>query len=759
MPDTPMQPESSHDVEASGGACCKHELTHQLHSLKPLASASSSSSVAGRRFHITGLDCVEEVVILRRALAELVGGEDKLQFNVVHGEMIVLVPAELVTDQTIVRRVADTGMQAKAIDAPLSLSTSSGPTMTWKTWVTAASGLMLLLALAFEIGISGTWNVLWGTDVELSLVARVILVTSVALGTSAVMSKVWYAFRSFRLDMNALMFLAIVGALILRQWTEAATVAFLYSLSLQIESWSVYRARRAIDRLLKKDVGNVRVIEPGKGEREVAAEDVAVGTSFVVRPGERIGLDGEVIEGAGEINESLVTGESFPVTKKRGDGVFAGTVNGHSPLTIRSTRLADDTQLSRIIRLVSQHQAEKGQIETWVERFAVWYTPTVILLALLTMLIRLVVAQETMALALYNGLALLVIACPCALVISTPVTVLAGLASAARHGILVKGGRALELPYRMKTLAFDKTGTLTEGKPEVTDILSFSGHTDHEVLTRFAAIAAQSEHPLSQAVAAYAKQRGITITSSTENYKSIPGEGALALWNGKTYRIGSAAYQASFHEISQDVQAQLNTLANAGKSVVLLSSETHICGAVGLQDRLRPEVPGIIAALRQRGIARIVLLSGDRPQVVSALAKEANINESKGAMSPEDKADAIKQLCQQSEVVGMVGDGVNDAPSLAAANLGIAMGAGTDVALETADVALINNDLNNIVWLVDHSRQMHSIIRQNILFAVGLKGLFATLAMVGTATLWGAIAADLGASLLVIFNGLRLLRR
>jgi Zn2+/Cd2+-exporting ATPase len=754
-----MQPESSPDAEASCSACLNHGHTQHLHSPKLPSPKSSSPSVAGRRFHVTGLDCVEEVVILRRALSGLVGGEDKLQFNVVHGEMIVLAPLELIPDQAIVRRVADTGMQAKAIDAPHALSANSGPTLNWKTWVTAASGLTLLMALAVEIGISGTWSVLWGSDVELSLIARFVLLASVALGTSAVMSKVWYAFRSFRLDMNALMFLAIVGALILRQWTEAATVAFLYSLSLQIESWSIYRARKAIDQLLKKDVGKVRVIETGKVEREVATEEVAVGTAFIVRPGERIGLDGEVIEGEGEINESLVTGESFPVAKKLGDGVFAGTVNGHSPLTIRSSRLADDTQLSRIIRLVSQHQAEKGEIETWVERFAVWYTPAVILLALLTMLIRFVVAQDTLDLAFYNGLALLVIACPCALVISTPVTVLAGLASAARHGILVKGGRALELPSRMTALAFDKTGTLTEGKPIVTDILSFSGHTEEEVLRRFTAITSQSEHPLSQAIAALANQRGLTLTGAPENYKSIPGEGALAHWNGRTYRIGSAAYQANFHEIEHNVQEQLISLANAGKSVVLLSSDSHICGAIGLQDRLRPEVPVIIAALRQRGIARIVLLSGDRPEVVASLAKEANIDESKGAMSPEDKAEAIKQLRQRTAVVGMVGDGVNDAPSLAAAHLGIAMGAGTDVALETADVALINNDLNNIVWLVDHSRQMQNIIRQNIFFAVGLKVLFATLAVVGTATLWGAIAADLGASLLVIFNGLRLLRR
>jgi Cd2+/Zn2+-exporting ATPase len=585
-----------------------------------------------------------------------------------------------------------------------------------------------------------------------------LLSLAIASSISTVVVKVWYSLRNLRLDMNSLMFIAILGAIILNQWLEAATVAFLFALSLQLETWSVYRARRAIDQLLKDDVATVRIVAEDGVERELNAESVEVGTHFIVRPGERLSLDGEVVSGRGEINEALVTGESFPVFKNLGDAVYAGTINGPATLTIQSTRRADDTQLSRIIRLVSEHQSQKGAYETWVERFSRWYTPSVLAIAVATIFLRWLVIGEAWSLALYNGLALLVIACPCALVISTPVSVVAALSAAARSGILVKGGRALEMIGKVKTIAFDKTGTLTYGSPEVVDIAAFGKHTLPEVLTRLAAVADRSEHPLAKAIVTFAKEKE-TAVPALENFKAVPGEGAFGQWNGKTYRIGSLEYHLNFHVITPNEEATLESWRRSGYSIVVLSSDEHLCGAIALRDRIRPDAAKVIQQLKWRGVDSIVLLSGDHPQAAAGIANELGITDYKGGMLPQAKVDHISGLRKSGILIAMVGDGINDAPALAAADLGIAMGAGTDVALETADIALIHNDLKSLTWLMDHSRRMLSIIRQNIALAIGIKIFFALLALLGTATLWGAIAADLGASMLVIFNGLRLLKK
>lgn len=750
-----------HHHEAIGHTCgdgCQHDATACGESVNPIDAGklAAPDSHSGRRFAVTGLDCVEEVRILKDVLGPLVGGAEHLAFNVVRGELTVMPTAQFISDEQLISKVAETGMQAKALVA--STQNKVPEKVTWKSMAVLSSGCLFLTAMMVEMGLSGRVDVLWSAELEVHLFTRILLLLAIVASASTVITKVWYSLRYLRLDMNSLMFIAIVGAIVLNQWLEAATVAFLFALSLQLEAWSVFRARRAIDQLLKDEVATVRIVDLSGQEREVAAERVVVGTRFIVRPGERLGLDGKVVSGRGEINEAMVTGESFPVFKNLGDTVYAGTINGPSTLTIESTRGADDTQLSRVIRLVSEHQAKKGVYETWVEQFARWYTPLVLIVAIVTVLARWLVAGEDVTAAIYNGLALLVIACPCALVISTPVSVVAALSAAARGGILVKGGRALEMMGKLKTIAFDKTGTLTYGSPTVVDLMAFGAHTRDEVLERFGAVASGSEHPLARSILAYAKAESTTIPS-VENFKAIPGEGAHGEWNGKTYRIGSLQYQLNFHILPKEAHETLERWRREGNSIVVLSSESHLCGAIALRDEVRSDAVAVIRELKNRGLSSVVLLSGDHPQATAAIASELGISEFQGGMLPQEKVDRVSKYRSEGALVAMVGDGVNDAPALAAADLGIAMGAGTDIALETADVALIHNDLKSLVWLIDHSRRMLSIIRQNISLAIAIKIFFALLALFGTATLWGAIAADLGASLLVIFNGLRLLRR
>jgi Cd2+/Zn2+-exporting ATPase len=724
--------------------------------LKQGALSDSIHATLGRRFSVTGLDCVEEVHVLKDALGPLVGGTEHLSFNVVRGELLLLPTANTISDQQIISRIAETGMKAVAIQA--SSKSRAEIESRWKIWAVTIAGLLFLAAMVAEILLSGRYDVLWAADVDAHVLTRFLLSLAIASSASTVVVKVWYSVRNLRLDMNSLMFIAILGAIALNQWMEAATVAFLFALSLQLETWSVFRARRAIDQLLKDDVATVHIVQADGIEREVNAESVEIGTQFIVRPGERLSLDGEIVSGRGEINEALVTGESFPVFKNLGDTVYAGTINGPATLTIESTRRADDTQLSRIIRLVSEHQAQKGTYETWVEQFSRWYTPSVLVIAVATVFLRWLVIGEAWPLAVYNGLALLVIACPCALVISTPVSVVAALSTAARSGILVKGGRALEMMGKVKTIAFDKTGTLTYGSPEVVDITAFGQHTPSEVLTRFAAVTSRSEHPLAKAIVNYAKEEKTSIPV-LENFEAVPGEGAYGQWNGKTYRIGSPEYHLNFHVISPNEETTLESWRKSGYSIVVLSSDEHLCGAIALRDQVRPDAAKVIQQLRSRGVDSIVLLSGDHPQAAAGIARELGITDYRGGMLPQGKVDYITGIRRSGNLTAMVGDGINDAPALAAADLGIAMGAGTDVALETADIALIHNDLKSLTWLMDHSRRMLSIIRQNIAVAIGIKIFFALLALLGTATLWGAITADLGASLLVIFNGLRLLRK
>ncbi|HSO18303.1 MAG TPA: heavy metal translocating P-type ATPase, partial [Desulfosarcina sp.] len=559
-------------------------------------------------------------------------------------------------------------------------------------------------------------------------------------------------------DMNFLMVTAVIGAFVIGEWFEAATVAFLFALSLLLEDWSVERARNAIGALLDLAPATARFRHPQHGDlQERPVEEVPLGAIVLVRPGERIALDGEVVSGQSSVNQAPITGESMPVAKSPGDQVYAGTINQDGTLEFRADRSADQTTLARIIHMVESAQTRRANSQQWVDRFSTRYTPIMLVLAVALALLSPLLAGLSWSEGVYRGLVLLVIACPCALVISTPVSIVSALTAAARHGVLIKGGLYLEAAGRLQVLALDKTGTLTTGQPEVQRLVALNGHSERELLERAAALEAGSEHPLARAILRRARETGIEVVPA-EQFTAFPGKGGEGSIGGRLFWIGS---HRMLHEKSQEtpaIHARAEELEDAGHTVVAIGNDSHVCGLISIADDLREDIPQILSEIREAGVRRIVMLTGDNAGTARAIAAETGIEEYHCELLPEDKVEAIGRLVRENQTVAMVGDGINDAPAMAAATFGIAMGAmGTDAALETADMALMSDDLSKLPWLIRHSRRTVRNIQQNIGFALGLKAVFIVLTLFGTATLWMAIAADTGATLLVVFNSLRLL--
>jgi Cd2+/Zn2+-exporting ATPase len=445
------------------------------------------------------------------------------------------------------------------------------------------------------------------------------------------------------------------------------------------------------------------------------------------------------------------------VTKEPGSAVFAGTINGNGVIDVRSTKRASDTTLAHVIRLVGESQGRRSPSEQWVNRFARIYTPTVFAVALLTAIIPPLLFHQPWETWFYQSLVLLVIGCPCALVISTPVSIVAGLAAAARNGVLVKGGLALETPARLKVIAMDKTGTLTEGKPSVAKVVAMNGHTEQELLERAGALESSSQHPLARAICEYVSARDLHPGPVTD-FTLIPGKGATARLDGRSFWLGSHRFLEERGQETPEVHALLGDLSASGHSVVVIGNETHVCGFIALADRLRPGVQGLLALTRGLGVPHIVMLTGDNEGTARTIARQAGIEEVRAELLPADKVSAIEVLVERYGSVAMIGDGVNDAPAMARSSIGIAMGAiGSDAAIEAADIALMSDNLHQLPWLIAHSRRTLAIIRQNIVLSLAVKFVFVALAFAGHASLWAAIAADMGVSLLVIFNALRLL--
>jgi Cd2+/Zn2+-exporting ATPase len=719
-----------------------------------------------RHYKIRGMDCAEEVAVLKREVGPLVGGEDRLSFDILKAKMTVAAPQG--AEGEILKAVERTGMRAQVWTEA---SERAEPEGFWqrrgRTLMTAASGLALLAGFAVHAGLAGGISRALGSEGlglaspanTVPLASRLLYTLAILAGSWYVLPKAWLALKRLRPDMNLLMMVAVVGAVGIGEWFEGATVAFLFALSLALESWSVGRARRAVAALMDLTPTIARVKRPDGGEEEVPAEGVEVGAHLVVKPGERIPLDGRVVSGGSEVNQAPITGESIPVPKAVGDEVFAGTINGDGALEIESTRRAGDTTLAHIIRMVGEAQSRRAPSEQWVERFARIYTPAVMALALIVLLVPPLAFGGAWGDWFYRALVLLVIACPCALVISTPVSIVAALAAAARHGVLVKGGLFMEVPARIRAVALDKTGTLTWGRPVVVDVLPLAGHDERELLERVGALEARSEHPLARAIVGYAKDHGIEIRPAAD-FQLLQGKGATGRFAGREYWLGSHRYLEERGQETPEIHERLEEMSRSGRTAVVVGTGDHVCGLIAVADEVRGEAKAAVQALRDAGIRRIVMLTGDNRGTAEAIGRETGVDEVRSELLPAEKVAAIDELVALHGQVAMIGDGVNDAPAMARATLSVAMGAaGSDAAIETADVALMSDDLSKLPWLIRHSRRTLRVIRQNIGFSLLVKTVFVVLTFAGHTSLWAAIAADMGASLLVIFNGLRLLGR
>lgn len=570
--------------------------------------------------------------------------------------------------------------------------------------------------------------------------------------------------RRFRLDMNVLMTVAVGGAWLIGEGAEAATVVFLFGFAELLESWSVGRARRAIRSLLALTPETARRKREGGEPEEVPATDVKPGEIILVRSGERLPLDGEVAAGQSTINQAPITGESVPVEKKPGDPVFAGTINGDGSLEVRVTKGVEDSTLARIIRLVEEAEEQKAPTQRFVDRFARLYTPAVFLLAVLVAVLPPLLSAASWSVWGYRALVLLVIACPCALVIATPVSIVSGLTALARRGVLVKGGAFLESVGKLRALAVDKTGTVTEGRPRVVEIIPWNGLTEAEVLQKAAAIDMHSTHPLAAAVTAAAQERGLSPTSA-ENYQARTGRGAEAILDGHPHFIGNHKMAHEAGVCTPELEFRLTEIETRGLSLAVLGHAPHgecrgqVLGILAIGDAMRAEAPEALQLLHAAGVEKIIMLSGDNQRTASAIAAQAGIDEARGDLMPEQKVEHVRRLVSEYGHVGMVGDGVNDAPALAAATVGIAMGAaGSDTAIETADMALMNDDLRRLADAIGTGHRTLRIIQFNVGFAITVKVVFLALAFTGFSSLWLAILADTGATLLVIANAVRLLR-
>jgi len=658
--------------------------------------------------------------------------------------------------------------------------------------LTLTSGLLILLA--FGLGAAGAF----------AGAVQLLFALAIATGGFFIARKgLAGAWINRELDINFLMTVAAVGAAAIGAWAEGALVVFLFRLGETLESYTLAKARNAIRSLMELAPAEATVLslildcEEHLGqplsdggvydggpclwcevdERVLPVAELVVSDVILVRPGERVPMDGRVVRGNSAVNQAPITGESVPVEKGPGDDAFAGSVNGEGALEIEVTRLAADNTLSRIIHMVEEAQAQQAPSQRWVDRFARYYTPTVVGLAIATavvppMLFGQPFLEPVTGTAagligaghgwLYRALALLIIACPCALVISTPVSIVSAISNAAGNGVLVKGGACLEAAGRLRVMAFDKTGTLTRGEPVVTDVIPLDERSEEEVLALAAAVESRSEHPLARAIVSRAEQRNIPFTPAA-GFQALAGRGARALLDGSPVHIGNRSLLA---EIGAPLPERLNThlerLEAEGKTVMFVAVADRPPSTVGLiavADTVRPDAREAVAALKRSGISRTVMLTGDNERTSEAIAAQVGVDEVQAGLLPAEKVDAVKKLQEEYGQVAMVGDGVNDAPALARATVGIAMGgAGTDQALETADIALMADDLRKLPFAIHLSRRTWGIVRQNVAFSLFVKVGFMALALAGLATLWMAVFADVGASLIVILNGMRLSR-
>ncbi len=688
---------------------------------------------------VSGVCCATEEGVLRKRLDGDLGA-DVYRFNLLTGELEVGADCAPARVEEAVRR-AGFGVRQK-----------QAPPKNERFLDRHRDSLVALVA-----GLLWAAGTLLGGE-EGSLAGRCVLGAAIALGGMKIFLKAAIALRNFVLDMNVLMTAAVLGAVAIGRWSEAAAVVVLYAVALMLEQYSTARSRRAVESRLALAPQRASVLRGGE-EVELDATGIMPGEMIVVRPGERIALDGVVQEGMSAVNEASITGEAAPVAKGPGSPVFGGGVNGRGLLHVRVTRRYEDTTLAQIVHLIEEAQHQRAPVQTFVDRFARIYTPAVFLFAIGVAMIPPFVLGLSWEEWLYRSLVLLVIACPCALVISTPVTLVSAMTNAARRGILVKGGKSLQELSRIRAMAFDKTGTLTEGRPQVTDVVVLNSMDRKDLLRIVAALEYRSEHHLASAVLEEAERSGVEYTLlRPEEFEALPGLGLRSRIDGTTWYLGNERLGEEHGFLTPRVRELVERFRQEGKTTMILGRDHEALSVLAVRDTARRHSREAILRLKAEGIGHTRLLSGDHEAPARLLAGELGMDSAEGRLLPEEKLRSLQAMQHEHGPVAMVGDGINDAPALAAANVGIAMGgAGSDAAMETADVVLMGDDLSRLPYLMSLSRKTMAIIHQNVAFALGIKLLFLVLSLMGASTLWMALLADDGAALAVILNGLRTL--
>lgn len=734
----PVSHDHPHDHHSH--SCCGAEAAPAKVQLRPEASGHARLS----RFRIDAMDCPTEQTLIQDKLAKLPGIE-QLEFNLIN--RILGVRHTLDGTGQIEQAIASLGMQAEPLQADDDGSAMAVQPHKAHWWPLALAGVAAIAAeMVHFAGVAPQW-----------LVAMLALAAILGCGLGTY-KKGWIALKNRNLNINALMSIAVTGAVLIGQWPEAAMVMVLFNVAELIEARSLDRARNAIGGLMQL-APDMATVQQADGQwREVEVREVALGSLVRVRPGERIGLDGEVVSGQSSVDQAPITGESLPVEKAAGDKLFAGTINQAGALEYRVTAAAGQSTLARIIKAVEQAQGARAPTQRFVDRFSRIYTPSVFIIALAVAVVPPLFMAEAWMDWVYRALVLLVVACPCALVISTPVTIVSGLAAAAHKGILIKGGVYLEGGRKLDFLALDKTGTLTHGKPVQTDAKVLDPLFESRAQGLAASLADRSDHPVSGAIAQFAKAQDVLL-SEVREFAALAGRGVRGVIDGELYHLGNHRLVEELGLCSPALEAQLDTLERQGKTVVLLLDRSGPLALFAVADTVKDSSRQAIAELHALGI-KTLMLTGDNPHTAQAIAAQVGIDRAEGNLLPADKLQSIEQLYAEGHRVGMVGDGINDAPALARAEIGFAMAAaGTDTAIETADVALMDDDLRKIPAFIRLSRQSATILKQNIILALGIKALFLAMTFAGMATLWMAVFADMGVSLLVVFNGLRLLRK
>ncbi len=723
-------------------ACCGPSKINQ-EPKSPEVEVSPDSKVTS--FKVSGMDCADEVAAIQKSFA--VPLVKKVDANLMT-ETVTVYHDEKLSHETMVKLIGKAGLKVVT-------DSRNGFFKDYSTriYLIGASGSLLGLGLILD----------W-TQSATELVINSSYAISAVLAGIIIFPKAWRSIKDFHLDMNVLMTVAVLGAFIIKEYSEASSVLFLFSLAELLEALSVSRARKAIREVLKVTPKIALLLDAGGKSQSVDVNVLKVNDLILVRPGDNIPIDGVIVEGTTSINQASLTGESKAVDKIVGDEIYAGTLNESGAVKVKVSKVFSETKISKVISLIETAQSEKAPAQRFVDKFASIYTPAVMLLALLTAIIPPLIFDGNWELWIYKALVLLVIGCPCALVIATPVSVVSGLTSLARKGILVKGGVHLESLGRLQAIALDKTGTITNGTPEVSEFKLFSKNSEEEVIRLTSSLESLSTHPLALAMLRFADSKNIKYDHPGD-FKIIAGKGAEGKLDEHMYFVGNHNLAHELGVCGSEIEKYLEEMESKSMSVIVLGHKPHndckgeVLAIFALEDKIRTNIDKVIKDFHRVGLKSVSMLSGDNQRTVDAVAKSVGIDYAKGALLPEDKVQEIKKLVSTYKFVGMVGDGVNDAPAMATATIGIAMGVvGSDTAIETADVALMNDNLSMLPKAIEHGKKVLNVIRFNIGFAIAIKAVFFILAFLGMTNLWLAVAADMGASLFVTFNALRMLR-